>query len=215
MEKILFIAFTEADGSLAKTGLEALHAATELNQTIDGAELIAGLVGENAQPAANQIANAGAKTILAVSGAPFASSRYATDAAAVEALAKQAEATLIISASTIRGQRTLPGVAQRLNGRADSHVAGVAVTDGKPTISRWYYRQRMEAKIQREQRSHWAGVWHSFVRRNDTTPWSSRMTTIANSVTKGVRSSRCRAWTLTPASSTPARSRSLCSPVYG
>jgi electron transfer flavoprotein alpha subunit len=47
----------------------------------------------------------------------------------------------------------LAGVAQRLGGRADTHVTGVSAPGGKlPGISRWYYRQRMEAVLQRSQR---------------------------------------------------------------
>ena len=40
-------------------------------------------------------------------------------------------------------------MAQRLNGRADTHVTGVSVTQGMIGVNRWYYRQRIEA-VQRE-----------------------------------------------------------------
>jgi len=46
----------------------------------------------------------------------------------------------------------LPGVAQRLGGRVDSHLTGIGAAAGKPTVSRWYYRQRMEATLTRMQR---------------------------------------------------------------
>jgi electron transfer flavoprotein alpha subunit len=46
----------------------------------------------------------------------------------------------------------LPGVAQRLNGRIDTHVTGISTSDGKLLVSRWYYRQRMEAVLTRTQR---------------------------------------------------------------
>jgi electron transfer flavoprotein alpha subunit len=46
----------------------------------------------------------------------------------------------------------LAAVAQRFGGRVDTHVTGVAASGGKPAISRWYYRQRMEATITRSQR---------------------------------------------------------------
>ena len=152
METILFLAHTETDGSLAKPALEALGATKALNTALSGSTLIAGLIGGNTQPGANQIAACGAAKFLAVTGADFAASRYATDAAAAEALCKASGATLVIAAGTARFNRCLPGVAQRLNGRADTHVSGLNGSDGKITINRWYYRQRMEGALSRTQR---------------------------------------------------------------
>jgi electron transfer flavoprotein alpha subunit len=43
-------------------------------------------------------------------------------------------------------------VAQRLGGRADTHVTGVSANDSRIAVSRWYYRQRMEAVLHRAQR---------------------------------------------------------------
>ena len=151
METILFLAHTEADGTLAKGALEALTAAQTLAGQISGAKLIAGLIGETVQPAANAIAGSGAARFLAVAGADFAQSRYASDAAAAEALAKAAQATIVIASGTSRMNRVLPGVAHRLQGRADSHVAAISAANGI-TINRWFYRQRMEAVLQRKQR---------------------------------------------------------------
>ncbi len=152
METILFLAHTEADGSLAKSGLEALAAAKALSATQAGSTLIVGLVGETVQPAANRIAACGASRFLGVAGPDFAQSRYAADAAAAEALCKAAQATLVIAPATTRWNRVLAGVAQRLGGRADTHVSGTVAKDGVLAISRWYYRQRMEATLQRKQR---------------------------------------------------------------
>jgi electron transfer flavoprotein alpha subunit len=67
-------------------------------------------------------------------------------------LAKAAQATIILAPATSRWNRVLPGVAQRLGGRADTHVTGLSASDGKLSVSRWYYRQRMEAVLQRTQR---------------------------------------------------------------
>ncbi len=145
METTLFLAHTEADGTLAKPALEALSAA----KTLTDATLVAGLFGESVEAGANQIANAGASKILGVAGADFAQPRYATDAAAAEALAKAAGATVVIAPATSRLSRVLAGVAHRLGGRIDTHVTALAAT---PTISRWYYRQRMVAEITRAQR---------------------------------------------------------------
>ena len=74
------------------------------------------------------------------------------DAAAAEALAKAAQATVVLAPATSRWNRVLPGVAQRLSGRADTHVTSVAANNGGLSLSRWYYRQRMEAVLQRTQR---------------------------------------------------------------
>lgn len=144
MEKILFLAHTEADGSLARPALEALAAAKSLPGT-----LLAGLVGADVQAAANTIAAAGAERILGVSGEHFAQPRYATDAAAAEALCRASGATLVIAPSTSRWARVLAGVAHRLNGAVDTHV-----TDISPDLSvtRWYYRQRMEGVLRRADR---------------------------------------------------------------
>lgn len=152
METILFLAFTEADGSLAKAALETLAAAKQLSASIAGSTLVAGLIGADVQPAANAIASCGAARFLGVSGAEFSQSRYATDAAAAEAVAKSAAATIILAPAGSRANRSLPGVAQRLGGRIDTHVTALAAADGKPAVTRWYYRQRMEGTLTRTAR---------------------------------------------------------------
>jgi electron transfer flavoprotein alpha subunit len=152
METILFLAHTEADGSLARVTLEALGAAKSLAASLSGAAFHVGLLGEQVQSAANQIAGCGATQFLAVAGADFAQPRYATDAAAAEAMARAASATIIIAPITSRWNRVLPGVTHRLQGRADTHVTGLSAQNGAVSINRWYYRQRMEAVQQRTQR---------------------------------------------------------------
>ncbi|MEK7685508.1 MAG: electron transfer flavoprotein subunit alpha [Verrucomicrobiota bacterium] len=152
METILLLAHTEADGSLAKSAREALHAAATLHKALAGSKFVVGVVGANVQTAANSIASCPAVKFLGVSGAEFSQPRYATDAAAAEAICKSAQATLVIAPATSRWNRVLAGVAQRLGGRADTHVTGVSVSDGAIAIARWYYRQRMEAVLQRTQR---------------------------------------------------------------
>jgi electron transfer flavoprotein alpha subunit len=152
VETILFLAHTESDGSLARPALEALGAAKELAEGLGGTALMAGLVGGETQKAAGQIAGCGATRLLGVSGPEFAQARYASDAAAAEALCKTAAATLVLAAGTSRWCRVLSGVAQRLGGRVDTHVTGIAATEGTPMVSRWYYRQRMEATLTRTRR---------------------------------------------------------------
>jgi electron transfer flavoprotein alpha subunit len=152
METILFLAHTEPDGSLAKAALEALGTALDLSRALSGAALVAGIVGGQVEAAAGRIAKCGAQRFLGVSGKAFSESRYASDAAAAEALCRASQATLVIAPATSRWSRSLAGVAQRLNGRIDTHAASVQIANGQPAVSRWYYRQRMEAVLQREER---------------------------------------------------------------
>ncbi|MCX6898749.1 MAG: electron transfer flavoprotein subunit alpha [Verrucomicrobia bacterium] len=147
METILVLAHTETDGLLAKAALEALGAAKTL-----GGTLIVGLVGENVQSSANSIASCGAAKFLGVTGPDFGQARYATDAAAAEAICKAAGATVVIAPATSRWNRVLAGVAHRLGGRADTHVTAITAANGVVSVNRWYYRQRMEAVLQRTQR---------------------------------------------------------------
>lgn len=147
MESILLLAHTEADGTLAKSALEALAAA----KSLDG-ELHIGLVGAQVQPAADQIANAGASKILAVCGDAFAAPRYSTDAAAAEAICRASGAAIVVAPTTSRWSRALPGAAFRLGGRIDTHATGLAIQNGVPSVTRWFYRQRMEAVLTRSQR---------------------------------------------------------------
>jgi len=152
METILLLAHTEADGALAKSAREALHAARTLNKALAGSNLVVGLVGESVQAAVDSIAACPATKYFGVTGADFAQSRYATDTAAAEAICRAAQASLVVAPATSRWARVLPGVAQRLGGRADTHVTGVAEAGGQLAINRWYYRQRMEATLTRSQR---------------------------------------------------------------
>ena len=84
-DTILFLAHVE-DGTLATPALEALGAAVDLRAGL-GAALVVGLVGPGAAAAASAIGGCGAARWLAVEDPAFAEARYATDAAAAEALA--------------------------------------------------------------------------------------------------------------------------------
>jgi electron transfer flavoprotein alpha subunit len=152
METILLLAHCEPDGSLPSPAFEALSVARNLQASLPQATLTVGLVGERAAEAANALAGSGAARFLGVSGPDCAVARYASDAAAAAALTQAAGATLVIAAGTSRMLRCLPGVAARLGGRADTHVTGVAMANGKVTVSRWCYRQRMEASFTRSAR---------------------------------------------------------------
>jgi electron transfer flavoprotein alpha subunit len=147
VETILLLAHTEPDGTLAKPGLECLTAALAL-----GGPLTVGLVGARVEAAASQIAGCGAARFLAVTGEAFAEPRYSTDAAAAEALCRAAGAAIVTAPSTSRWARALPGVAYRLGGRVDTHATSLAAGNGAPAVTRWFYRQRMEAVLSRRER---------------------------------------------------------------
>ncbi len=116
MEKILFLAHVDESGtSLPKAAYEVLGLAIDLAAQTN-AELVIGLIGENVEAAATSVANAGATRTLTVSGPDFAQARYATDAAALEAICRAAEASVVLAPATSRFARVLPGVSARLVG---------------------------------------------------------------------------------------------------
>jgi len=151
MDTILFLAHTEPDGTLAKPALEALGVAVDLKQSL-ATTLIVGLYGAQTQPAANFLANCGAEKFLAVQGEPFSSARYASDAAACEALARAAAATIILAAETSRKARIAAGVAHRLGGVVDTHVTAITAESSGLQATRWFYRQRIEGRLTRTAR---------------------------------------------------------------
>lgn len=169
MEKILFLAHTEAEGQLGKHALEALSAAKALAAAISGSELIVGLVGAGAEAAAGGIASCGASRFLAVTGGEFAVPRYGTDAAAAEAVCRKAEAGIVVAPGTSRFMRVLAGVTLRLGGRIDTHVTAISTDGGTPSVSRWYYRQRMEAVLTRSSRP-----WVIVVDQGNSTAWQGQ-----------------------------------------
>jgi electron transfer flavoprotein alpha subunit len=162
VESILLLAHTEADGALAKPALEALTAALAL-----GGELTVGLVGGAVEPAARVAAAAGAQRILAVTGEAFSEARYATDAAAAEAIARAAGAVIVLAPATSRWSRALSGAAYRLGGRIDTHATGLAIRNEVPAVTRWFYRQRMEAVLTRAARP-----WFVLLDSGCVPPWS-------------------------------------------
>ena len=149
---ILCLAHVDESGeNLSKAACEVLGAAAEFAGKV-GAALTVGLIGGEIQAAAGLIADCGATRILGVSGPAFVSPRFASDAAAAEALCRAADAELIFAPATSRFQRALPAVAHRLAGCVDTHVSSLAVADGGVRATRWFYRQRIEGQIQREER---------------------------------------------------------------
>lgn len=151
MERILLLIHSEPNGAIGAPALQAVTAARTVADALSG-ELVVGLVGENVGDSANAIAGCGAKRFLAVAGPDFGQARYASDAAAIEAIVRSAAATIVVAPGTSRWNRVLPGVAQRLGGRVDTHVTGMGKEDNGFAVQRWFYRQRMEASIQRTRR---------------------------------------------------------------
>lgn len=135
----LVLLHTEADGTLSRQSLEALSAGLAMGP------VHLGLIGESVQAAADSIANSGATAILAVQGEALGQPRYATDAAAAEAICRAANAELIVAPGTSRWMRALPGVAQRIGAAVDSHVAAISADGAR----RWLYRNRIEGTFSR------------------------------------------------------------------
>lgn len=150
MSKVLYLAHTECDNTLSRVALETLTAAKNLADGM-GAELVVGLVGADIAAAADSIAGCGA-TFYGVADAMFNDGIYSADLAATEAIAKAVDAEVIVAPATARYSRALPGLAVRLDGRVDTHLSGLEAVDGKPVAKRWFYRQRMEGTLTREER---------------------------------------------------------------
>lgn len=150
-QHILFLAHVDESGTkLPKAAYEALGAAVELASQL-GHTLAIGLVGENVREAADALKATGAR-IIGASGEDFANPRYSTDAAAVEAICRKVSPEIVIAPATSRFLRVMPGVSHRLNGQVDTHVASIEANAGAVSAKRWFYRQRLEAVIQRDAR---------------------------------------------------------------
>ena len=149
METLLFLAHTEDDGSLNRATLEALTGAMELHRQLTDATFAVGLIGGDVTPAVAVVSGCGAVAFYAVSGPDFAVSRYASDVVALEAMCRASGATIVVAPATSRFNRVIPGVAQRLGGRIDTHIGGFSVNGAEIRIQRGYYRQRMIATLTR------------------------------------------------------------------
>jgi electron transfer flavoprotein alpha subunit len=163
---VLFLAHVDESGkALPRLAFEVLGAGLQLIGQSGGA-LTIGLIGENIQEAANCLGSTGAR-ILGVSGPDFAHPRYATDAAAAEAICRAAASEIVIAPATSRFLRVLPGVAQRLGGQVDTHITMLEASDSGISAKRWFYRQRLEAVIQRDARS-----WFLLIDSGCHEPWT-------------------------------------------
>jgi electron transfer flavoprotein alpha subunit len=150
METILVLTHADESGSsLSKASLEAVTAGNELAARLS-APLTIGIVAADAAAAASSLASTGAR-LIAVSGEAFAQARYASDVVAAEALCRAAKATIFLAPGTSRFTRVVAGVAHRLGGFIDTHITALGGTNAVE-VTRWFYRQRVEAVISRNVR---------------------------------------------------------------
>ena len=153
MESILVLTHADETGSaLTRASLEAITCGKELATRLN-APLTIGIVAADPDPLAKGLPC----TTLAVSGEAFAQPRYATDAAACEALCRASQPAIVLAPQSSRFARVMAGVAHRLGGVIDTHITALAES-GPNSIpasidaTRWFYRQRIEAVISRSSR---------------------------------------------------------------
>jgi len=166
MEKILFLASTETDGRLSPAAREVLRAAVDLREALTGSTLTVGLFGAQTAPAAGSLGSCGAEMVLTAEGAELGVSRYASDAAATEALVRGSGATLVLAPGSPRLARAMPGVAQRVDGRIDTRIVSLSAGDDGPRAQRWFYRQRIHGTLARKHRP-----WILLVDPGSLEPW--------------------------------------------
>lgn len=147
MESILVLAHADETGArLGQASLEAITAGQRLASTLKSSMRI-GMVA--AGP--NQLSKGLPCSVLEVVDDAFAQARYASDAAACEALCRAATATIVLAPGTSRFARVMAGVAHRLGGLVDTHITAVGGSEAIEA-TRWFYRQRIEAVLRRERR---------------------------------------------------------------
>jgi electron transfer flavoprotein alpha subunit len=150
MESILVLTHADESGSaLTKASLEAVTAGKELAGRLN-AELAIGIVAKHATKAASHLAGA-AKRVFAVQGDAFAQPRYASDAAACEALWRATQPAIVLAPHSSRFARVMAAVAYRVGGAIDTHVTGLAAA-ANVEATRWLYRQRVESVVTRDKR---------------------------------------------------------------
>jgi electron transfer flavoprotein alpha subunit len=146
-ESILVLTHADETGSsLTKASLDVVSAGKGLAAKLS-LPLAIGIIAADPAAVGRALAQADAR-VLAVSGEVFAQARYATDAAACEALCNAAQPTIILAPHSSRMARVAAGVAFRIGGSIDTHVTSIR-GEGAIEVSRWFYRQRIEAVITR------------------------------------------------------------------
>jgi electron transfer flavoprotein alpha subunit len=146
MENILVLTHVDESGALSRASLETVAAGAELSAALS-APLAIGVVAVDATAAIAQLAGLNAR-LLAATAPELAEPLFASDAAACEALCRQAAATIVLAPGSSRFTRVLPAVAHRMGGVTDTHIT--SLTNGTQVeATRWFYRQRVEAVITR------------------------------------------------------------------
>ncbi len=204
MERILVPLHTGAEGRLPKAALEAVAGARLLADALAGSSLVIGLVGDRLEVAAPRIGGCGAARVLGVSGANFDQSRYASDVAAVEALAREAGATIVVAPGTPRWSRALPGVAHRLGGQIDTHVVEAGAAAGTVSVTRWFYRQRMRGTLQRSRRP-----WVIVLDPGTVEPWAGEPAAVDIENVMVELPDACRRTTVTGVQEPPADQQTI------
>jgi electron transfer flavoprotein alpha subunit len=159
MDSLLVLTHADESGSaLTRHSLEAVTAGKELAARL-GAPLTIGIVAADANRAASAVMHAGPR-LLAVRGEAFAQARFASDAAACEALCRAAQATIVVAPQSSRFARVMAAVAHRIGGLIDTHITSLSgaiagadsVDITRVEATRWFYRQRIEAVVTRTAR---------------------------------------------------------------
>ncbi len=150
MESILVLTHADESGTaLSKGSLEAVTAGRELAERLE-AELAIGIVAKDATCAVRQVAGA-AKRVMTVEGEAFAQARFRSDAAACEALCRAAMPTIVVAPQSSRFARVMAAVAHRMGGVVETHTTAIGGAESVEA-TRWFYRQRIEAVVSRENR---------------------------------------------------------------
>lgn len=148
MDSILVLLHTGDDGALSPLCRETLNLALSLMPL----QLSVGVIGTRAAAAVESIGACGAQKFLTAGSDALTSPRSGTDAAAAVAMIQAAGAAVVLAPCDSRFQRSLPFAAVRCQGKIDTHAVRVAVVDGKLQVTRWLYKQRIEATLTRAER---------------------------------------------------------------
>lgn len=165
MSTILMLMPVEEQDAQSKVFLGTVAAAKQLAE-LTNTTLVAGLFGAAGIPEAVQaLAGAGFARVLVAADPALAGARYASDAAAAEALCRAVAAHYVVAPAVARVQRVLAGVTLRLRGSLDTNI--VAFQPG-PKAVRWFYRQRLRGIVERVGRP-----WFMSVDAGNFEPWTA------------------------------------------
>ena len=153
MESILVLTHADESGSaLTKHSLEAVTAGVELAARLERAAHDRHRGRRCAPPCPERLPSAGPR-LRAVSGEAFAQARFASDAAACEALCRAAQATIVLAPQSSRFARVMAAVAHRLGGVIDTHItaalAGASSSPSRPRAGSTASASKLSSRAQR------------------------------------------------------------------